>query len=73
MTDAAQHSQPIEDASVNDAAATRLAVRMALGGFALMFVAGAFMWVEIRAHDLRRSGDRRRQLPLTRAIVVRVP
>ena len=46
MTDAAQQSQPVEDASVDDAAATRLAVRMALGGFALMFVAGAFMWVK---------------------------
>lgn len=31
---------------MDDAAATRLAVRMALGGFALMFVAGAFMWVK---------------------------
>ncbi len=46
MTDVAQQTQPVENASVDDAAATRLAVRMALGGFALMFVAGAFMWVK---------------------------
>ena len=48
MTDTAHQSQPIDDAAsdaANDAAFTRLAVRMALGGFALMFVAGAFMWL----------------------------
>jgi hypothetical protein len=45
MTNAAQQSQHIEDASPDDAASTRLAVRLALGGFAMMFVAGALMWV----------------------------
>jgi CHASE3 domain sensor protein len=52
MTDAAQRSQTIEDAAQetaaqNDAAMTRLAVRMAIGGFALMFLAGAMMWLKV--------------------------
>ncbi len=45
MTDTAQQSHTADEAA-SDAAASRLAVRMALGGFALMFVAGGLMWLK---------------------------
>jgi hypothetical protein len=48
MSHTLQHSRPLDAAAeetARDAALTRLAVRMAVGGFALMFVAGAIMWV----------------------------
>ena len=45
MTDTVQQSQAIDDTAQDDAAVTRLAVRMALAGFGLMFIAGAFMWL----------------------------
>ena len=52
MTDAAQRGPTIEDAKQevaarDDAAMTRLAVRMAIGGFAMMFLAGALMWLKV--------------------------
>ncbi|MFN3889418.1 MAG: hypothetical protein ACK4MV_03400 [Beijerinckiaceae bacterium] len=45
MADTAQHGE-VEDTAREDAAVTRLAVRMALGGFGMMFAAGAFMWLK---------------------------
>lgn len=54
MSHTLQHSRPLDAGdrghgavtdAARDAALTRLAVRMAVGGFALMFVAGALMWV----------------------------
>lgn len=47
MTDSLQASQTADAASREDAAMTRLAVRMAIGGFALMFLAGAVMWLKV--------------------------
>lgn len=51
MSESVHTGQAIEaesrDEQERDAALTRLAVRMALGGFGLMFVAAAFMWVSI--------------------------
>jgi hypothetical protein len=49
MANIAQNSEPVSetiDDATADAAATRLAVRVALAGFALMFVAGALMWLK---------------------------
>ncbi|MDP2355518.1 MAG: hypothetical protein Q8M31_05595 [Beijerinckiaceae bacterium] len=46
MTDT-PHQVQVADEAHEDAATTRLAVRMALGGFVLMFVAGAFMWLKV--------------------------
>lgn len=45
MTDTAHQVQANDEAAHEDAAMTRLAVRMAIGGFGLMFVAGAMMWL----------------------------
>ncbi len=39
--------QPAAAEAHEDAAMTRLAVRLALGGFALMFVAGGLMWLKV--------------------------
>lgn len=46
MTDTPHQDQGPAEAR-EDAAMTRLAVRMALGGFGLMFVAGALMWLKV--------------------------
>lgn len=46
MTDSVQQTEAMEAADRDDAALSRLAVRMALGGFALMFAAGALMWLK---------------------------
>ncbi len=46
MTDTPQQDRAIAEAQ-EDASMTRLAVRIALGGFALMFVAGVFMWLKV--------------------------
>lgn len=46
MTDTLQHTQPMGDAeAAGEDAVARLAIRMAIGGFALMFVAASLMWV----------------------------
>jgi hypothetical protein len=45
MTDTAHQVQAIDEAAREDAAMTRLAVRIAIGGFGLMFLAGAMMWL----------------------------
>lgn len=47
MSDSVQQSQRIDAASDDDAALGRIATRMALGGFALMFVAAALMWMSV--------------------------
>jgi hypothetical protein len=46
MTDTPQQQPAIAEAR-EDAAMARLAVRLALGGFALMFVAGGLMWLKV--------------------------
>jgi hypothetical protein len=45
MADTAHQVQAIDEAAREDAAMTRLAVRIAIGGFGLMFLAGAMMWL----------------------------
>jgi hypothetical protein len=46
MTDTQQQQPAIAEAH-DDAAMGRLAVRVALGGFLLMFVAGVLMWLKV--------------------------
>ncbi len=46
MTDT-PHQDQITAEAHNDAATARLAVRVALGGFALMFVAASLMWLKV--------------------------
>ena len=45
MTDTAQQNKAIDGAAHEDAAMTRLAVRVAIAGFGMMFLAGAMMWL----------------------------